>query len=155
MLFLVFQLGVDRYAVEARRVSQVLPLVALKSLPGAPAGVAGLLDYRGMPVPVVDLSALALGEPAARRVSTRLLLVDYAPPRGGTRLLGLLAERTTETLNCDPLKFRPVEVANGQAPYLGPVLHDSRGLIQRIEIAALLTDELRVALFPEGTEVAQ
>lgn len=155
MLFLLFQLGSDRYALAASQVAEVLPLVALKALPGAPRGVAGLLDYRGDPVPVIDLGALALGTPAAHRVSTRLLLVNYPLPRGGTRLLGLLAERTTETMQRDPQDFRPAEVDNNGARYLGPVVHDSRGLIQRVEILELLDDATRAALFPETAEVAR
>ncbi len=67
MLFILFQLGSDRYALPAGQVAEVLPLVALKALLGAPAGVAGLIDYRGTAVPVIDLSALALGRPAALR----------------------------------------------------------------------------------------
>ena len=35
MLFLLFQLGADRYALPARDVAEVLPLVALKGVPGA------------------------------------------------------------------------------------------------------------------------
>lgn len=152
MLYVLVQLGSDRYALPARDIVEVLPLVALKALPGAPRGVAGLLDYRGTPVPVVDLSALALGQAAAPRVSTRLLLVRYTPIRGGEQLLGLIAERTTETLQRAPEDFQPTEVEGG-ARYLGPVVHDSRGLIQRVEIGALLTEELRAALFPPVTEV--
>jgi len=50
MLFLLFQLGQDRYALEASRVIEVLPLVSLKRIPQAPRGVAGLFNYRGRPV---------------------------------------------------------------------------------------------------------
>ena len=150
MLFVLVQLCSDRYAIAARDIAEVLPIVGLKSLPGAPEGVAGLLDYRGTAVPVVDLSALALGRPAARRVSTRMLVVDYPLPGGGTRLLGLLAERATETMRCAPEDFRPVGLEAGGARYLGPVVHDRRGLIQRVGIAELLTAGLRAALFPEG-----
>lgn len=147
MLFVLVQLGSDRYALPARDIVEVLPLVALKALPGTPRGVAGLLDYRGTAVPVVDLSALALGVPARPRVSTRLLIVRYTTARGEDHFLGLVAERTAETLRRDPGDFRPAEVAT-EARYLGPVVTDARGLIQRVEVAALLTDELRAALFP-------
>lgn len=154
MLHLVVQIGSDRYAIPARDIAEVLPLVELKALPGAPRGVAGLLDCRGTAIPVVDLNALALGVPAARRVSTRLLLVRYTPPRGGEELLGLVAEHVTETLNRSPDDFRPSGVENNGARFLGPVIHDARGLIQRIEVPLLLTPELRAALFPAHAEVS-
>jgi chemotaxis-related protein WspB len=154
VLYVLVQLGSDRYALPARDIVEVLPLVALKSLPGALRGVAGLLDYHGTAMPVVDLSALALGQPAALRVSTRLLIVRYLPPHGSERLLGLLAERTTEMIKWDPRDFSPAEVSGG-ARFLGPVVHDPRGLIQRIEVSELLTPELRAALFPEIVEVSR
>ena len=64
MLFLVFQLGPDRYALDAKRVAEVLPLVDIKSIPHAPNGIAGVFNYRGTPVPVIDLAQLTLGQPA-------------------------------------------------------------------------------------------
>jgi chemotaxis signal transduction protein len=67
MLFLLFQLNESRYALEAGCVLEILPLVEIKKLPHAAPGVAGLFYYRGAPVPVIDLSALALGRPARER----------------------------------------------------------------------------------------
>jgi chemotaxis-related protein WspB len=77
MLMLVFRLGADRYALDATEIVEVLPRVPLKSVPGAPAWVAGLFSYRGRTVPVIDLASLALGRPSADHVSTRLVLVHY------------------------------------------------------------------------------
>ena len=76
MLFLLFQLGNDRYVLEASRVVEVVPLLELKQLPRAPKGVAGIFKYRGRPVPAVDLCALTLGRPASERLSTRIIIVN-------------------------------------------------------------------------------
>src|SRR6266699_3866465 len=95
MLFLLFQLGKDRYALAANRFVEVLPLVALKRLPQAPIGLAGLCNYRGRPVPALDFCALALGHPASARLRPRIISVKY-PDAGGTgQLLGLIAECTS------------------------------------------------------------
>src|SRR5258705_7379594 len=98
MLFLVFELGKDRYAIEASRVVEVLHQVNLKQVPRAPGGVAGVLDYHGAPVPLIDLSELALGRPSRKWMSTRIILVEYRGTSGETHVLGLLAEQATETL---------------------------------------------------------
>lgn len=150
MLFLTFQLGSDRYALAAKEVVEVLPLMMLKQLPQAPTGVAGLLNYYGKPVPVLDLSLLALGEPAARRVSTRLLIARFRMPEAGggaEQLLGLMVERATETVTKEPSDFVSAGVESPRARYFGPVAPDARGFIQRIELGVLLTEELRAALF--------
>ena len=150
MLFLLFDLGRDRYALDAAQVAEVLPLVAVKEIPQAHPAVAGILSYRGAPVPTIDLSQLALGRPSERRMSTRVILVHYDAGRAGRRLLGLIAEHVTGTLRRDAEDFVPSGVAGGPAPYLGPVVADQERLIQRIDLQALLPAELRDRLFLEG-----
>lgn len=153
MLFILFQLGADHYALPAGAVAEVLPLVSVKELPGAPRGVAGLMNYRGKPVPVVDLGLLATGQPAARRVSTRLLMVRVGLRGATERLLALLVERATETLVKAPEEFQPAGVRGERSRFTGPVTPDARGLIQRVDVAALLDDELQAALFASEPEV--
>ena len=99
MLFLIFELGKDRYALDVRQIAEVLPLVAVKQIPRAPKAMNGLFDYRGAPVPVIDLSQLTLGRPATRRLSTRIVLVHYPDKTGRTHLLGLVAEKATEIMH--------------------------------------------------------
>ncbi|MEX3822763.1 chemotaxis protein CheW, partial [Paraburkholderia sp. BR14262] len=52
MLFLVFELDGERYALDAREIAHVLPLAPVRAFPGAPAYIAGVIDYEGAPVPV-------------------------------------------------------------------------------------------------------
>jgi len=47
MLFLQFQLGKDRYALDASVVVEVLPLLGIKRIPHAPDAVVGAFNYRG------------------------------------------------------------------------------------------------------------
>lgn len=149
MLFLLFQLGNDRYALEAGQVAEVLPLVNLKQIPQAPPAVAGVFDFRGEPVPVVDLSQMALGRPARSRLSTRIIVAHYPDGHGDRRLLGLIAERVTETMRRDSRDFLVSGVDLDAAPYLGPLATDARGLIQRVDVDRLLTPAVRDLLFQQ------
>jgi chemotaxis-related protein WspB len=150
MLFLIFELGHDRYALPAAQIAEVLPVVRIKRVPHAPAGVIGVFDYRGAPVPVIDLSELTIGRPAAPRLSTRLIVVSY-PSRqeGETHLLGLIAERATDTMRCDPKDFVASGITTGRAPYLGRVTTGSHGVVQRIDVDSLLPDDVRESLFDQ------
>jgi chemotaxis-related protein WspB len=147
MLFLIFELGKDRYALDARQIAEVLPLVGVKQIPRAPQAMTGLFNYRGAPVPVIDLSQLTLGRPSARRLSTRLVLVHYPDETGRTHLLGLVAERATQTARHEASDFVPSGVTNAGAPYLGPVITDARGLLQWIDVRTLLPPSFRDLLF--------
>ena len=155
MLFLLIQLGNDRYAVETRQVVEVLPLLSLKRIPRAPSCVAGAFNYRGAPVPVVDLSELTTGHPSRPRLSTRIVLVNYPLESGGHRILGLIAEQATTTIRLEPADFRDVGVTIDEAPYLGPVAKEEHGLIQRLELKKLLPELVRGLLFREPVEQAE
>ncbi len=153
MLLLVFHLGAERFALETGRVMEVLPLVHFRPLTQAVAGIAGIFNYHGATVPLVDLAALALGSASRARMSTRIILVQYTPAAGETHLLGLLAERTTATIRREESDFADGGVAVDGAPYLGPFTRDVRGLIQRVEVNELLSESVRDVLFrqPMGT----
>lgn len=147
MLFILFELGTERYALEARQVAEVLPLVAIKQIPNAPAGVAGIVNYRATPLPVIDLSDMVLARSAQRRLSTRIIVVHYANGSGTTHLLGLIAEKVTETMRREASDFVASGVSDSKTPYLGPVISDTRGLVQRIEVNELLTADVCEVLF--------
>lgn len=143
MLFMLMQLGADRYAIAAREVLEILPLVEFRRLPHTPPEVAGLFVYRGIMVPALDLCQLATGEPAQSRLSTRIVLVDYRPGKP----LGLIAEHVTETLRREPADFQRAGVQGPDARYLGPVTRDARGIVQRIELQYLLSEALCAQLY--------
>ena len=149
-----FQMGADRYVIDTAEVVRVLPLVAIKQIPQAPRGVAGAFDLHGVPVPVIDLCEVALGRPAARCLSTRMVLVNYRDRVGRARLLGLLAEKATQTVRRHRSEFVSSGVHCEEAPYLGPVASDSHGLVQWIEVSKLLPESVREALFVQVQEVA-
>jgi chemotaxis-related protein WspB len=151
MMFLMFQLGRDRYVLEARRVLEVLPLVELRKIPQAPPGVAGLFDYHGQPVPAIDLSELTLGQPARECLSTRIILIQYPDEHGEPHPLGLIAERATQIIRRETGEFVEPGLKPGGAPYLGPVLMDSQGAIQWIHEGRLLPERVRDALFLENS----
>ena len=152
MLLLLFQLGKDRYALEATRVVEVVPLLALRQIPQAPKGVAGVFNYRGRPVPAVDLNELTLGQPATERLSTRIIIVNYPDAMGVNRLLGLVAEHATEMLHYDANKFMETGLKMEAAPYLGPVALHSKGPVQWVHIQKLLSEPVRDLLFCEAAE---
>jgi len=152
MLFLLFQLGKDRYALDAAGIAEVLPLVEITPIPQAPMGTGGLFNYHGVPVPAIDLSALALGQPAGCRLGTRIVLVHYSDGRGNRRKLGLIAEKATETMRADPGDFAASGIDNAATPYLGPVMADARGVVQWVDPQVLLPPALRDMLFREPVE---
>lgn len=152
MLFLLFDLDGDRYALDAAGIVEVLALTPTKSIPGAPAWVAGMFERHGEPVPVIDVPQLALGRPARQLRSTRLVLVRYstADSDAPERLLGLLVEHATQTRRIERERFADPGIATPHARWLGPVANDGVGLVQWVEVQHLLCDEVKALLFPQA-----
>ncbi|WP_374586296.1 chemotaxis protein CheW [Pseudoduganella sp.] len=146
MKVLVFHIGDDRYGLPLRQVRRVLPLLQLKGIPLAPDSVAGLMNLHGAPVPVVDLARLGGGAPARQHFDTRIVLVDYTAPGGALHALGLMAERVQGVQEVPEHGLAPSGVQ--AAHFLGRVAGDAHGMVQLVEVDALLPADLRARLFP-------
>ena len=149
MLFLKCWVGGENYALDTAQIVEVLPLLEITPVRPAPVGVAGLANYRGRLVPVVDLSELMQGEPAPPHISTRLILLRY-----GEQLLGLIAERATEMMQREAGSFADTGIACDAAPYLGPGTLDGGQLVRRIEVQNLLPAAVSSILFRQAEESA-
>ena len=148
MLVLLFSIGEDRYGLPALAVFEVTPQLDLKQLPGVPDFVAGLCNFRGQAMPVLDISALARGLPCRPLLSTRMIVVNYTLADGSVKPLGLLAERATETLRIAGADLQAAGVRADGALFLGKVAVGAT-LVQLIDVPNLLTPDARALLFPE------
>lgn len=147
MLFVLFHVKGECYAIAGRQVVEIVPWAKLRRIPKTPAYVAGLLNYRGTGVPVLDLCALFTGEGCGAVLSSRVMLVAYRDDKGGDHVLGLMAENITDTLDCDPKRFVPAGIENPDAPYLREVATLRDRIVQRIDVNALLPAKVRESLF--------
>ncbi len=148
MLMLLFQLGNSRYAVPAREVVEIASMVELEPLPKTPDYIAGLFNYRGQHVPVLDLCKLVSDKPCSNRITTRMILVEFPLAAGGTRTLGLLAEHVTETLQLDEREFTDTGINIPDAPFIGPAAYTDQGLVQKLSVTDLVPPDVQSQLYP-------
>jgi chemotaxis-related protein WspB len=148
---LMFSIGEDRYAVDVARLQEIVPLVALKAIPTAPPYIAGLLNFRGEPVPVVDVTRFAFQRESRRVFGTRILVVKYRGKRDTTtRLLGLIVEKVERTEKLNPEDFKEPGVDAPDAEFLGPVVSSSTGLVQLVHPNDLLSAEVHNLLYQKS-----
>ena len=122
MLFLLFQLGKDRYALEASRVVEVVPLLELKQLPQAPGAWPVFSITAAARCPRLICARSPWATRPASALSTRIIIVNYPDDRGTNHLLGLIAEHATEMLRKERQGFRGSrrEARRGAVPGPGP-----------------------------------
>nr|WP_236505710.1 chemotaxis protein CheW [Tychonema sp. BBK16]MCF6373283.1 chemotaxis protein CheW [Tychonema sp. BBK16] len=158
---LLFYVGDDRYSLDSRRVVEVVPTVTLKKIHQAPDYIPGLFNYRGRLVPVIDLCHLIQGTHCRAYLSTRIVLVncqsqdasDANNPSQKPQILGLMAERVTETLNKPESEFISPAIKVDASPYLGEIITDDRGMIQFVRVEHLLpASDQQTYLLPNQQE---
>lgn len=152
MLLLSFHIGTQQYAVSVKQIIEILPLTSLEPVSRAPVYVAGLLNYRGSSVPVINLCQLTKGQDYNRVLSSRIVLVNYTAKNKKIHPLGLIAEKVTETINIEQHDFTAMGLSLDGMSYLGGVTNSNGNLIQFIEINELLTTQLQATLFNDNKQ---
>jgi chemotaxis-related protein WspB len=136
MLVVMCRVADQRFAFDARLVDEVLPLVRADPLSDGPAWRSGLIACRGESIPLVDLTRLVVGRPAAARLNSRILLVR-STIEGAPGRVGVLAEGVT-AVEIPPLASP--SAASESLDRLGPVLRDGSGIFRLLDLDRLLRD---------------
>jgi chemotaxis-related protein WspB len=150
MRCIAFQLGEGRFALPMSDLVEVVPLLPVRALAHAPDGVAGVINYRGQVVPVIDLCQLALGRPSAERSSTRLLVLHWNPAGRESRLLALMVERAVNEQLIDADALTPPPVRIDATPYLGRLGMADGALVQLVDVSQLLPPSIGELLYAEA-----
>jgi chemotaxis-related protein WspB len=149
MLLIMCHAGADRYAVESRYVSEVLPQANLQRPSGLPPWLAGLLIHRGTATPVMDLTQLTNGSPCPNRLSSRILVLRTELD-GMDRRFGLLAENVGL---CEIDEEAEESVGRSGSPTaLGSFRLDAHGVFQLLDPSLLACKDRREILFPAVEE---
>lgn len=149
MLYVLCGVAPRRFAISGAQVIEVVPLVPLRPLPETPAEVAGSFEYRGRPLPAIDLARVLEGRASVDHLSTRILVVRYhRPDAGGDAVpLGVIAERATDMLRVPDAELAARGLGDAGGPYRGQIATRSGELVPVIDVQALLPPALRGALF--------
>lgn len=147
MLLLLFEIGSDRYALNARQIIEVVPLVRLKQIPNTPDYVAGLMNFRGTVIPVIDLCRLLTPFSCENSFSTRYIIVKYPVENKGEVLLALMANNVTETVQTDLTSIPSSGTILAEVLYGGQPGSDSSELIQWLDVKKTIPENN--FLFPD------
>jgi purine-binding chemotaxis protein CheW len=127
---LVFVLGKEEYGVDILKVQEIRGYEKVTPLPAAPAYLKGVVNLRGVIVPVIDLRVkFGMANPAYDASTVMVIL------RIGTRVIGIVVDGVSDVMRLAPSDVKP-------APELGTLVDSSylAGLATRDERMILLVD---------------
>lgn len=147
MLALLFHIGSERFGLDAKDIVVIVPQVELTPPSQSSDLVIGEFSYHGSIVPVIDLGRLVGQSPSPTLLSTRLILVRHVCATGQERLLGLLAEKVTETVTITAEQLHITEQQLDVEAFKTPLQIDGLGTVQLLHIDRLLPPSIRELLF--------
>lgn len=139
-----FVVGDVEYAVAIARVKEIANPLQVVSLPHPPRAVAGVADFRGEVIPVVDLRARFGLPPVESTRKTKWIVVDASG-----RLVALVVDAVTEVFGTGGAELRPAPSLGGGDDLRGlaGVTGHGAGLVFVLDVARLreLTEPLAAA----------
>lgn len=135
----VLRLGAGRYVVALADVAEVVPLAPLTRVPNAPGWLAGVANWRGRVLPVVDLRLLLEAPAPPLPTSARFVVLTPGGSVAGAAV-GVLAEAVPGVHDgaLAPLEPLPPTAAEGATALLRGQLLDAHGPLGVLDAAAVL-----------------
>jgi len=131
----VVRFGAGRYAVPMSAIAEVGRVARMTRVPGVPPWIAGVSNWRGRILPIVDVRPL-IGVPATElRDDARVVVTG-----DDTVSVGLLVESVegVATLPAGELEAPPATVGSDAAELLAGQWTDERGPVGVIDVGAVL-----------------
>lgn len=131
---IVVRLGGGRYALAMPSVAEVGRLPGLTRVPGVPTWLAGVANWRGRVLPVLDVRAELGAERAAPTPATRLVVVT-----DDRMSVGVVVDAVDGTLALPhDLEAPPATLPDRALGLLAGQVVDDEGPIAVLDVAALL-----------------
>lgn len=148
--FLVFFIGKENFAINTQDVIEILPLVNFTQIPRTEKYVAGMMNFRGIMTPVIDLCMLVNQQSFQEKVCSRIILIRN-PYSTEFNYTGLIAEKVTNTLNLETDDFISHKLIKNKTRYLGKIAQIGSDEIQIIDLEKLLPDEVNNQVLTSNT----
>ena len=132
---ILLRLGSSRYTVTMTDVAEVISLPPVTRIPGSPAFLTGVANWRGRMLPVLDLRPL-LGSPMVPLASSARLVVVQV----GSMTAGIVAEAVPGVYDVSLLDAAPppATLPEEAARIVSGQVTDGQGPIAVLDVEALL-----------------
>ena len=136
--FLAFKLGAEEYGIDILRVQEIRSYEEPTRIANAPDFIKGVVNLRGVIVPIVDLRVKFRLERATYDAFTVVIVLNI-----GKRVVGIVVDSVSDVITLTPEQLRPVpefssSIASDHILAIGSI--DQRMLIL-VDIERLMTSE--------------
>jgi purine-binding chemotaxis protein CheW len=132
-----FAIGADQYGVDIMAVREIKGWTDITHLPKQPDYVRGVLNLRGVIVPIIDLRC-RFGQGLTEATPLHIVIIVSI----ASRLAGLLADRVLDIVSLDASQIQPVpRIANAnRISFLSGLATAEGAMIALIDLQNLLSE---------------
>src|SRR3954447_11555043 len=131
-----FAIGDEQYGVDIMAVREIKEWSNVTRLPDQPDYIRGVLNLRGVIVPIIDLRC-RFGQGVTESTPMHIIIIVQIEGRQ----IGLLADRVLDIVSCETSKIQKVPTvdADGGADFLAGLITIEGTMIALIDLPNLLT----------------
>jgi len=140
--YLTFELGDEHYGVDILRVQEIKGWQPVTSIPGAPEHLRGVLNLRGIIVPIVDLR-LFFGMPFVEYSSITVVVVLKVMHEGGHRVVGIVVDAVSDVQDVNPGEVKEAPDFGNVVctDYIGGIVDNGEDMLMLLDIDTMLSPE--------------
>ncbi|MBS0423535.1 MAG: chemotaxis protein CheW [Proteobacteria bacterium] len=109
--FLTFWLGNEEYGIEILKVQEIRSYDAITQIANSPEFIKGVINLRGIIVPIIDMRVKFRLSEAAYNQFTAVIILNVAG-----RVMGIVVDGVSDVITLEEEQMRP-------APAMGPVIN--------------------------------
>jgi purine-binding chemotaxis protein CheW len=134
--FISFAIGDDQYGVDIMAVREIKGWSGVTHLPKQPDYLRGVLNLRGVMVPIIDLRC-RFGQGMTEATPMHIVIIVQV----GTTQVGLLGDRVLDIVSVEPSHVQPVpRIAEAaRIDFLSGLVTVSGGMLALIDLPRLLS----------------
>ena len=138
VLYIQISIDSDDFILSGDRIIAVIPYVNIQYLPGAPEHIAGILNFQGNTVPVLDITKLIRKRSSKNFLSTRIILFYNEKMLTNNSICGILAENVTEVVKLkSPIAGDVRAAKQAYSMYVDEVINHNNAVLQRLNMETL------------------
>jgi purine-binding chemotaxis protein CheW len=136
--FVTFQLGNETYGVSILKLNEIIAYQSCTTIPYVPSFIKGVLNLRGIVVPVIDLRERFGMESKAYDTFTVIMILDVSG-----RTMGLVVDAVSDviTLNREDIRPRPHFSTGISTEFIHGMGIKGNKFIILLDVDKLLSDE--------------
>ena len=138
--YLTFTLGEESYAVDILNVREIRCWEQPTLIPNAEAHVKGVINLRGIIVPVLDLRLqFNVGDPSY--TPTTVVIILSATTNGRERTMGFVVDTVSDVLNVQDQEIKQLPAFGGSVPerFVDGLTNAGDNVITLLNVASLQT----------------